>query len=398
MRGRKGTKKSEQISLLKQLADVTKRPSKLVELLGHVVTFNFDIHNNMLTAMPIGVWKNIFDVYRRMLRTLVANPDLKVEQVEGTTVVDTVQMTAAEVGEDGEDVVDSGVTQMTGNLLSFLERLDDEFYKSLQLQDPHMPEYVARLKDEVPLVNLMQDTLAYYDSKKDDGPESQQEVARVAARIVEHIYYREQSLFNTAMQNAVKRKQVLLLSLETADAAAARAVEEADADDEARAAAGEAADDDDDSDGSDAPPPKAESALRQAAKAAAKEAKEARVTFDDFTVPRAMDLAQEMGSLAARVFAHGAERAKTRTMLCHVYHSALHEKYQEARDLLLMSHLADTIHQFDVPTQILYNRALVRIGISALHVNSVSVSKTKPYQFTTIISTISECIFANLQN
>ena len=46
MRGRKGTRKEEQISILKQLADVTKRPSKLVELLGHIISFNFDIHNN----------------------------------------------------------------------------------------------------------------------------------------------------------------------------------------------------------------------------------------------------------------------------------------------------------------------------------------------------------------
>eukprot|EP00965_Chrysotila_dentata_P011181 363695-Pleurochrysis_carterae.AAC.3 len=43
------------------------------------------------------VWKEVFDVFRQILQTLVANPDLKVEVVEGSTVIDTVQMTTAEV-------------------------------------------------------------------------------------------------------------------------------------------------------------------------------------------------------------------------------------------------------------------------------------------------------------
>lgn len=94
-RGRKGTKKQDEINVLKQLAEVTKRPSKLVELLGHIISFNFDIHNNMLTAMPTPVWKDVFAIFRRLLTTLVDNPELKIEQIEGTTVVDAVQMTTA---------------------------------------------------------------------------------------------------------------------------------------------------------------------------------------------------------------------------------------------------------------------------------------------------------------
>ena len=72
-----------------------------------------------------------------------------------------------------------------------------------------------------------------------------------------------------------------------------------------------------------------------------------------------------MKGLSERIFKCATERAKTRTLLCAVYHHALHGRYQTARDMLLMSHLADTIHQFDIATQILYNRALVRCGICA---------------------------------
>jgi len=366
LRGRKGTKKDEQILILEQLADVTKRPSKLVELLGHMIAFSFDIHISMLMPMPVKVWKQIFDVFARILQTLKDNPDLKVITIEGSTVVDTVQMTVAEMGEEEDEFIDSGVTQMTGNVLSYLERLDDEFYKSLQLADPHSPDYVARLKDEVPLVNLMQDTLAYYDSKGgDDRKDAEGDAARVGSRIVEHIYYREQSLFDTATNNAEKRK-VQLSEASTAAAAAAKVAEtEAVAEEEALAEEEEEEDDDDDSDDDGEKPPKPETEKRKAANAAAAAAKEAAQAASDFLVPRAMVIMTEMQALATRIYAFGTDRAKTRTLLCHVYHHALHGRYSTARDMLLMSHLPDTIHQSDISTQILYNRALVRLGLCA---------------------------------
>ena len=82
---------------------VTKRPSKLVELLGHIISFNFDIHNNMLTAMPTKVWKEAYDVFSRILKTLVDNPDLVIEHVESSSVVDTKQMTTAEAGDEEDE-------------------------------------------------------------------------------------------------------------------------------------------------------------------------------------------------------------------------------------------------------------------------------------------------------
>ena len=56
---------------------------------------------------------------------------------------------------------------------------------------------------------------------------------------------------------------------------------------------------------------------------------------------------------------------RTRAMLCHVYHHALYNDYHTARDMLLMSHLQESIHSADVTTQILYNRTIVQLGLSA---------------------------------
>lgn len=58
-------------------------------------------------------------------------------------------------------------------------------------------------------------------------------------------------------------------------------------------------------------------------------------------------------------------RIRTQAILSHIYHHALHDRYFEARDLMLMSHLQDNIQGADIPTQILYNRAMVQLGICA---------------------------------
>lgn len=46
------------------------------------------------------------------------------------------------------------------------------------------------------------------------------------------------------------------------------------------------------------------------------------------------------------------DRIRTRAILCHIYHHAQHGRWFEARDLMLMSHLQDTIQHSDIPTQV----------------------------------------------
>merc|ERR1719150_242833 len=57
------------------------------------------------------------------------------------------------------------------------------------------------------------------------------------------------------------------------------------------------------------------------------------------------------------------DRLRTRAILCHIYHNAIHDNWFAARDLMLMSHLQDTVHHSDPVTQILYNRTMVQLGL-----------------------------------
>ncbi|CAH0388781.1 unnamed protein product [Bemisia tabaci] len=64
------------------------------------------------------------------------------------------------------------------------------------------------------------------------------------------------------------------------------------------------------------------------------------------------------------------DRLRTRAILSHVYHHALHDNWFQARDLMLMSHLQDTIQHADPATQILYNRTMAHLGLCAFrHAN-----------------------------
>ena len=55
-----------------------------------------------------------------------------------------------------------------------------------------------------------------------------------------------------------------------------------------------------------------------------------------------------------------SDRIRTRAMLCHIYHHALHDRWFEARDLMLMSHLQETIQHSDIPTQVCFICNLIR--------------------------------------
>uniref|UniRef100_H2Z1Q7 Eukaryotic translation initiation factor 3 subunit C n=1 Tax=Ciona savignyi TaxID=51511 RepID=H2Z1Q7_CIOSA len=60
-----------------------------------------------------------------------------------------------------------------------------------------------------------------------------------------------------------------------------------------------------------------------------------------------------------------SDRIRTRAILHHIYHHSLHDRWYEARDLMLMSHLQESINYSDVPTQIAYNRTMVQLGLCA---------------------------------
>lgn len=95
--------------------------------------------------------------------------------------------------------------------------------------------------------------------------------------------------------------------------------------------------------------------------------------MDSTITPRAHDngVADLVKVLCNYLFQHSEGIIRARAMLCQIYFLALHDAYYNARDMMLMSHLQETIGSFDVNTQILFNRTLVQVGLCAFRAGLV---------------------------
>ncbi|CAH8535821.1 unnamed protein product [Heterobilharzia americana] len=70
--------------------------------------------------------------------------------------------------------------------------------------------------------------------------------------------------------------------------------------------------------------------------------------------------------LCEYIYTHDrTDRLRTRAILCQIYHLALYNQWFKARDLMLMSNLQMSIEHADQSTMILYNRAMVQLGLCA---------------------------------
>ncbi|KKZ63754.1 eukaryotic translation initiation factor 3 subunit C [[Emmonsia] crescens] len=197
--------------------------------------------------------------------------------------------------------------KVPGSVVSFVERLDDELTRSLQHIDPHTAEYIERLSDEQSLYNSIVRALLYVE----------------VLNKVEKTEARQESVNRVLMRRLehiyFKPSQVVNILEENTWAAL---------------------------------PAK----------------------LDSNITPRkdnSTDVTALVQTLCNYLFEHSDGIIRARAMLCQIYFLALHDKYHRARDLMLMSHLTENISNFDVSTQILFNRTLVQIGLCAFRAGLV---------------------------
>ncbi|TBU48110.1 eukaryotic translation initiation factor 3 subunit 8 [Dichomitus squalens] len=279
-RGKKNTDRTEQIRILEKLLEVSVTSYQRIRVLLALIASRFDYNSSVATHMPVDLWVAAQREVDQLISIVANEPAYSIQEI--TDDYD-------ELAERSPETEKDGIVRIRGSVISFVDRLDDEFTKSLQNIDPHGTEYVDRLKDEKGLYSTICRAQTLYEKKKQEDP-----LGRVVMRRLEHIY---------------SKPDPVVLALEA---------------------------------------PVATADLKPSVV----------LSSDDKT-------SSLIHSLCVYLYKSGNSLLRTRAMLCHIYHFALHNDFHTARDMLLMSHLQESIHNADVATQILYNRTVVQLGLSA---------------------------------
>ncbi|CAG8491692.1 19560_t:CDS:2, partial [Racocetra fulgida] len=248
----KNTDRLEQIKTLQKLLEVAATPYQQIRVLIALIPAQFDYNPSMSNYMNVDITQKEIN---QLLTILETNPQFMIHEFMEEDI------------DDKEPVIEPGqIFGIRGSIVSFIDRLDDEFTKSLQNIDPHTTDYVDRLKDETDL----------YDT------------------IIRGQIYFEKNELNEIQQLYP-----------------------------------------------------------------------AGLTSKITSPTSSSDPSDLIHALCVYLYKKGESLLRTRAMLCHIYHHALHNRFYVARDMLLMSHLQDNIHQSDVGTQILHNRTMVQVGLCA---------------------------------
>jgi translation initiation factor 3 subunit C len=160
---------------LEAALEVSATPYQRIRVLLALISSRFDYNTSAATHMPIGLWLSAQKEVDQLITVAAENPLYSIQEV----TPDYEEYEERKPTDEKE----GGIVKVRGSIISFVDRLDDEFTKSLQHIDPHGTEYVDRLVDEKGLYCTISRAQSHYETTNQEDP-----LARVVMRRLEHIY------------------------------------------------------------------------------------------------------------------------------------------------------------------------------------------------------------------
>lgn len=168
-RGRKHADKQENISTLRKLFGLSANDRHKAQVIVGCISTEFDMLIPSVGYLGLETW---------------------LETVGDTSgLVDLLRSVAGDqtkVDSEAEELGLPGFSSLQGSLLSFAQRLDDEFTKALQILDAHTTEYEEYLRAENKLMGVLAKCCQYFEG----NPEAQ---SQLLLRQLEHYYFRNVS-------------------------------------------------------------------------------------------------------------------------------------------------------------------------------------------------------------
>ena len=282
--------------ILDKLLSISTTTYQRIRILLALISSQFDYNPAVTTHLPTEAWKSARVRLDELLNLLSTETQFVVQE-------ETVDYDDQE--ERAPDSESTNKLQVRGSISSLLDRLDDEFTKSLQNIDPHTSEYIERLKDEKELYCTIVRAQSYFERV-----ELTSAVAKAVTRRLEHVYCKPDAVI-------------------------------------------------------------------QPLEAAVPELPSKIFTPTSSPVESSSYSSSELiHALCAYLYKTDNSLLQTRAALCQIFNYGLHDEFYRARDLLLMLHLQETVHGADVGTQIMYNRTVVQLGLSAFRLGLIKESQS----------------------
>ena len=289
-RGKKNVNPQEMIKIIEDLLASKASPYEYIMAYLTLIPIRMEAANN-LSYQPIDQWKAAYNDYMALLKLLEDN----------IATYRVSELAAFNEDIEKEPVADAqGIKNILGSLFAYVERLDDEFTKSLLNLDPHSSEYLIRLKDEQLIYNMILKTQLYLEQTL-PADKKETMLARIFVKRLDHIYYKSDKLNVIIETNAWKSVSPALKS-------------------------------------------------------------------EYIPVPTTIDgkyIATLVNSLCDILIKQEDSFLRTRAILYCVFFTASNGDFLAAKDMLLSSKVQSNISKSNSSLQILFNRVVVQLGISA---------------------------------